>query len=113
MIGIAPVVKTVDEIAQDIEAAISERRARIRDLETEIAQLEAKRPLPGLVRADLSGREASVMSLVSAGASNKEIARKLNISETTVKAHLRSILTKLHVKNRAEAAAVVAKSTAT
>jgi DNA-binding NarL/FixJ family response regulator len=113
MIGIAPVMKTVDEITKDIEAAISERRARIRDLEAEIVQLEAKRPLPAPVRADQTARENSVMALVSVGASNKEIADKLRISDTTVKAHVRTILGKLHVRNRAEAAAVIAKSTAT
>jgi two-component system NarL family response regulator len=57
----------------------------------------------------LSLREKQVMQLVVQGASNKEIAAKLFISETTVKAHLRTILEKLQVKNRAEA---VAKATA-
>ncbi|MFH1639862.1 MAG: response regulator transcription factor [Chloroflexota bacterium] len=53
----------------------------------------------------LSPRERQVTQLVATGASNKEIAAGLSISETTVKAHLRSILEKLHVKNRAQAAA--------
>ena len=57
----------------------------------------------------LSLREREVLQLVAQGGSNKGIATKLFISETTVKAHLRSILEKLHVKNRAEA---VAKATA-
>ena len=57
----------------------------------------------------LSRREREVLQLVAQGGSNKGIATKLFISETTVTAHLRSILEKLHVKNRAEA---VAKATA-
>ena len=54
---------------------------------------------------ELSPREKKVMQLVAQGSSNKEIAAALSISETTVKAHLRAILEKLHVKNRAQAAA--------
>jgi len=54
---------------------------------------------------ELSPREKEAMQLVAQGSSNKEIARQLFISETTVKAHLRSILEKLQVKNRAEAVA--------
>lgn len=55
----------------------------------------------------LSARERQVMQLVVQGDSNKDIAAKLFISETTVKAHLRTILEKLQVKNRAQAAALV------
>jgi len=53
----------------------------------------------------LSIRELEVLQLVSAGASNGEIADKLSISEATVKAHLRNIMDKLQVKNRAQAVA--------
>ncbi len=54
----------------------------------------------------LSPREKEVLCLVAQGASNKEIATQCYISETTAKAHLRRILEKLDVKNRAQAAAV-------
>ena len=53
----------------------------------------------------LSPREKEVVRLVAKGASNKEIAAHCYVSETTVKAHLRKILEKLHVRNRAEAVA--------
>jgi DNA-binding NarL/FixJ family response regulator len=53
----------------------------------------------------LSIRELEVLQLVSAGASNGEIANQLSISEATVKAHLRNIMDKLQVKNRAQAVA--------
>jgi DNA-binding NarL/FixJ family response regulator len=56
----------------------------------------------------LSLREQEVLRLVAKGASNKEIADRLFISETTVKAHLRTILEKLHARNRAEAVALAA-----
>lgn len=58
--------------------------------------------------SELSPREREVLQLVATGASNKEIATQFFICETTVKAHLRSILEKLHAHNRAEAVALAA-----
>jgi two-component system nitrate/nitrite response regulator NarL len=52
----------------------------------------------------LTEREMEVLSLVARGASNKEIATQLDVSEPTVKAHLRNIIGKLHLKNRSQAA---------
>jgi DNA-binding NarL/FixJ family response regulator len=52
----------------------------------------------------LTDREQEVLSLISAGLADKEIARTLSISLYTVKAHVRNILSKLHVNNRREAA---------
>ena len=57
-----------------------------------------------------SQREREVLRLVARGASNKEIAGELFISENTVKVHLRRILEKLHVSNRSQAAAYAARS---
>lgn len=52
----------------------------------------------------LSKRELEVLKLVVEGASNRDIAATLFISESTVKNHLRSILDTLHVQNRVQAA---------
>jgi len=54
----------------------------------------------------LTPREQEVLYLVAQGASNKEIAAQCYISTTTAKAHLRKILEKLSVRNRAQAAAL-------
>lgn len=52
----------------------------------------------------LTSREIEVLELVVQGATNKEIAETLVITENTVKIHLRNILEKLHVQNRVQAA---------
>ncbi len=51
----------------------------------------------------LTRREYEVLSLLSKGKQNKEIARSLNIAEHTVEQHLKSIYRKLNVCNRVEA----------
>jgi DNA-binding NarL/FixJ family response regulator len=55
--------------------------------------------------AVLSARECEVLALVVDGYSNQEIAEELGIAHNTVKNHVRNILTKLGVRNRAQAAA--------
>ena len=53
---------------------------------------------------DLSDRELEVLRLIADGLSNAEIARKLVISEKTVKGHVSNILGKLHMLDRTQAA---------
>jgi len=55
--------------------------------------------------AGLSPREREVLQLVAKGATNREIADSLYISENTVKTHLQNIMEKLHLANRSQAAA--------
>src|SRR5262245_30134143 len=52
----------------------------------------------------LSGREAAIMRALVQGASNKVIAFRLNITEATVKVHVKAILRKIQVRNRTQAA---------
>jgi DNA-binding NarL/FixJ family response regulator len=63
-----------------------------------------EQPVPDPVDV-LSVREMEVLKLVAGGSRNAEIASQLNITEATVKAHLRNIMDKLEVKNRAQAVA--------
>ena len=51
----------------------------------------------------LSQREKEILNLVAQGLSNRNIANRCFVSEATVKAHMRRIMEKLDVKNRAEA----------
>ena len=55
----------------------------------------------------LSPREQEVLRQIALGASNKEIARTLDIAETTVKIHVQHILRKLGVSSRVQAAVAV------
>ena len=54
--------------------------------------------------ADLTQRELEVLDLVRQGLANKQIARRLGISERTVKAHLTSVFQRIGVVDRTQAA---------
>lgn len=56
------------------------------------------------IAEELTERELEVLNQLAQGLGNKEIATALNISENTVKTHVRSILAKLGVRSRTEAA---------
>lgn len=58
--------------------------------------------------AQLSAREREVLALIAQGDSNKVIARKLDIAETTVKIHVQHILRKLQLSSRVQAAVYAA-----
>ncbi len=61
----------------------------------------------GLAR--LTEREQQVLELVGGGLTNKEIATRLQVTESTVKYHVSNLLTKLVLRNRAEVAAFVGR----
>ena len=84
------------------EAAITPAMAgRILD------EFSRSEPVRAAGQSDVTGlteREIEVLRELSMGASNREIAELFVIAEGTVKNHVRSILAKLHLKNRQEAA---------
>jgi DNA-binding NarL/FixJ family response regulator len=58
----------------------------------------------------LTARETEILTAVSGGATNKEIAAALSISTNTVNFHMKNILSKLRLRNRAQAVAYAVRS---
>lgn len=75
-----------------------------------LAPMDAAAPAPAAsaAAAALSPREEEVLREIALGASNKEIARTLDIAETTVKIHVQHILRKLGLSSRVQAAVYAA-----
>jgi DNA-binding NarL/FixJ family response regulator len=77
---------------------------------TELARSSRSTASPAAARSPeevepLTAREHEVLDLVVGGASNREIAEALVVSDNTVKYHLKNILGKLHLRNRAQVVA--------
>lgn len=80
-----------------------------------VAAFRARAPAPPAApvqaagaAAALSAREREILALIAQGASNKVIARSLDIAETTVKIHVQHILRKLGLSSRVQAAVYAA-----
>ena len=69
-----------------------------------------KKETATLEEFNISEREAEVLKLISEGFSNEEICEKLFISKNTVKNHVASIIAKLSVKDRTQAAIMALKN---
>jgi len=94
-------VKTLRGVARG-EAGIS--RGLARRIIEEFARTAPPPPVDVDVKTELSTRELDVVYQLAKGASNREIAAALFISENTVKNHIRNVLSKLHLRNRREIA---------
>lgn len=64
----------------------------------------AAAPAPAVDKERLSPREREILGFLARGASNKEIARSLDLAESTVKIHVQNILKKLNLLSRVQAA---------
>ncbi|MEM9152704.1 MAG: response regulator transcription factor [Cyanobacteria bacterium P01_F01_bin.3] len=81
-------------------------------LDPQVARCVVNRlqPIRQQTKNPLTAREFEVLELIVEGYSNPEIAKALYISLSTVKAHIRSIMTKLAVDDRVQAAVVALRS---
>jgi two-component system, NarL family, response regulator LiaR len=89
-----------DELCEAIKAAAA---GKVQLAPEAAAHLVREVRLPDSPEA-LTERETEVLRLVAHGKANKQIARELSIDESTIKSHVHSILSKLDVKSRTQAA---------
>jgi NarL family two-component system response regulator LiaR len=95
-----------DELVQAIHGALRGQP----QLHPEIARrLMERMPAPVDPFAGLTARERDVLVLIARGLSNKEIGLKLSLTEATVKGYVSTILSKLHVADRTQAALLAVK----
>jgi NarL family two-component system response regulator LiaR len=92
-----------DDVVAAIHAAATDTANLSRDLLTRLTRSLHKPPAPDPLHA-LSPREREVLRLVARGHSNRQIARELRIGDETVKTHVSSVLAKLGVQDRIQAA---------
>lgn len=85
---------------EDLTEAIRTVHAGQRRIPAAVAERLAER----MAGEELTAREVQVLELIVRGKSNKEIAQALAISEATVKSHINSLLGKLGVADRTQAA---------
>lgn len=91
------------------EITISKRLASRLVVEYVSSHERARRPAAALRAGEVSERELEVLSRLARGESNREIADCMYISIHTVRAHVRSLMQKLQVQNRVQAATYALK----
>lgn len=90
-------------------AALPQLLQRLRQRSEKVSP-PAVQPPSSEVLSNLTQREREIAKMVAAGDSNKIIARKLNITDRTVKAHLTTVFQKLNVRDRLQLALFVSKT---
>lgn len=88
----------------DAIRAVKRGEPRLHPEVTKRLMTRALQPAQPAGKEALTPRELDVLRCLAHGMTNREIAEKLVISETTVKTHISSILSKLHLTDRTQAA---------
>jgi two-component system nitrate/nitrite response regulator NarL len=101
---------SIEDIVDGIRAATTGGSLVAPELMGKLLRSLRSRPqAPARPRAPLTRREREVLELMVEGYDNAEIARRLVISQNTVKNHVAAILSKLGVQNRIQAAVLAAR----
>jgi two-component system nitrate/nitrite response regulator NarL len=94
-----------EDLLAAIKKAASGQMPISEKLSSALAQAISRRPKENAPSMDsLTDREIQILQAIAEGDSNKMIARKLDITEGTVKVHVKKVLKKLHFRSRVEAA---------
>ena len=104
---------TKSSVADEIELAVREvldGRFYVSPIVAQAAILQAEGAQPSEARETLTPREHEIAGLVGAGLPNLEIARRLGVSVTTVRSHLKQVYSKLQLVSRIELALLTAQS---
>jgi DNA-binding NarL/FixJ family response regulator len=100
----------IDDVVAGIRAATTGGSLVAPELMGKLLRsLRSQREAPARPRIALTAREREVLELMVEGFDNAEIARRLVISQNTVKNHVAAILGKLGVQNRIQAAVLAAR----
>ncbi|MBA2287217.1 MAG: response regulator transcription factor [Ktedonobacteraceae bacterium] len=97
-----PVVanKVIASLSRQQASDSARQSSAVSPVSSTLSNAETPSPRP----ADLTGREVEVLRLIAKGATNREIAEHLVISEGTVKNHISNILSRLGLRDRTQAA---------
>lgn len=111
LVGVVGAIILDASSLEDVAHAFRMVRNGLLVLPVQMKPMLARQPMTSRLAREatalLTERENSVLSLITQGCSNKVIARKLHISDSTVRVHVRSVLKKLGVHNRTQAALLV------
>jgi DNA-binding NarL/FixJ family response regulator len=106
--GVLPKDVPLDILVRSLRQVAGGRRLPLPSSERTVSGEREQRNLGTTesVLAVLTDRERQIMALVSEGLSNKEIGRRLNLADGTIKVHLHHVYQKLEISNRTVLAAL-------
>ncbi len=91
------------EIHAALRAVVAGQATFAADVSHRLVSSLTQRSRPDVSPEALTAREREVLTLIGAGLSNRDIARRLHIAQTTVKTHINNAFAKIGARNRADA----------
>lgn len=104
------VEEDIPPFAPGLAARLLSEFARMAEPSGDVAEQDIAPPQPSTVPLEpLTARQAEILALVAQGLQYKEVAARVSLATCTVKYHMAEIMQKLHVQNRAQLLALVAR----